>query len=57
MKSTPELNSKGAFRPNFVYLKDFACEEYEKAGKRKIRLKFSLPSGSYATVALKEIIS
>lgn len=57
LRSTPELSSKGAFRPNFVILKDFACEEFKGNGKRKIRLKFSLPSGSYATVALKEIIS
>ncbi|MFH1750881.1 MAG: tRNA pseudouridine(13) synthase TruD [Candidatus Micrarchaeota archaeon] len=57
MKSTPELNSKGALRPNFVFLRDFSCEEFNEGGKRKIRLRFALPSGSYATVALKEILS
>ena len=57
MKSTPELNSKGTYRPNFAFLKDFACAEQKEGGKRGIRLRFALPSGSYATVALKEIIS
>ncbi len=57
MRSTPELSSKGALRPLFVFLKDFEVKEEGEAGKRKIILHFSLPAGSYATVALKEIIS
>jgi tRNA pseudouridine13 synthase len=57
LRITPELRSKGAFRPLFVFLKDFEIDESGSGMDRKIRLKFSLPSGSYATTVLKEILN
>lgn len=48
LQHLPEIHSKGTFRPLFVPLKDFSFE--------KNRFCFELPSGSYATVALREFL-
>ncbi len=56
LPSVPELGSKGDFRPICVYLSDFECSEMEVNEKKCIRLRFSLPSGSYATVAIQNLL-
>jgi tRNA(Glu) U13 pseudouridine synthase TruD len=43
----PILSSEGEYRNTFVNADNFS---YEIMGKKEIRLKFSLPKGSYATV-------
>ncbi len=48
IKGIPELSSKGHFRTLFAPLKDFSFENSI--------FRFSLPSGSYATVALREFL-
>lgn len=48
IKNLPEISSKGAYRTLLAPMKDF---EY-----RKNTFVFSLPSGSYATSALREFI-
>lgn len=48
IKALPEISSKGGYRTVFAPLKDFSFAENT--------LKFSLPSGSYATVALREFL-
>ncbi|MBI5229373.1 tRNA pseudouridine(13) synthase TruD [Candidatus Micrarchaeota archaeon] len=50
LKSMPELHSKGSLRPLFVPLKDFAV-----LFPSPVKIGFSLPSGSYATVAIEEL--
>ncbi len=51
LKRLPELSVKGSRRPLFVFLKGFQARE---EGEKTV-LRFSLPSGSYATVALKAL--
>jgi tRNA pseudouridine13 synthase len=51
LKSIPELASKGALRALFIPLKDFEVLQEFPA-----KIRFSLPSGSYATVALRELL-
>lgn len=53
VKSMPELNCKGGKRLMFAPYKDFS---YSKIDETAVRLKFSLQSGSYATVFLNEFI-
>lgn len=48
LKSIPEISSKGTFRTAFAPLKDFSFT--------KDTFRFSLPSGCYATVALREFL-
>ncbi len=48
MKSIPEIASKGTYRTLLAPLKDFTYSESV--------FRFSLPSGSYATVAMREFI-
>jgi len=48
IRSIPEISSKGNFRTMFAPLKDFSFKEKE--------FNFSLPSGCYATTALREFI-
>jgi tRNA pseudouridine13 synthase len=43
---------QGTRRPNLVYLNDLAAHVEEEG----IRITFSLPAGSYATVLLKEVM-
>jgi tRNA pseudouridine13 synthase len=57
VKSMPELNARGNFRPFFVPLKDFSATQAEGDGRGiNVILKFSLPAGSYATVAVEELL-
>ncbi|MBI5224654.1 tRNA pseudouridine(13) synthase TruD [Candidatus Micrarchaeota archaeon] len=56
LPSVPELGSKGDFRPICVYLSDFECSDSQVDEKKSIRLRFSLPSGSYATVAIQNLL-
>ena len=48
MKSMPEIASKGSYRTLFAPLKDFS--------RNGCVFRFSLPAGSYATVAMKEFM-
>lgn len=50
VKSMPEIRCKGAKRVVFAPYRDFAYDGSNKT------LKFSLPSGSYATVFLRELV-
>jgi len=47
MKSLPELSAKGSYRTLLAPLKDFSFDG---------SFRFSLPSGSYATVAMREFM-
>jgi tRNA pseudouridine13 synthase len=49
-KEFPEISQKGKFRPLVVAVKDFEF----KAENEGVRLSFSLPNGSYATVFLMQ---
>jgi tRNA(Glu) U13 pseudouridine synthase TruD len=51
VKSIPEVSSKGSFRTLFAPLKDFQVIE-----KSPVKLRFSLPSGAYATEAVKHLL-
>ncbi|MGC8586901.1 MAG: tRNA pseudouridine(13) synthase TruD [Candidatus Micrarchaeia archaeon] len=52
IKSMPELSMKGAFRVFFSPFKDFSYSISENA----VKMKFSLPAGSYATVLANEFM-
>lgn len=52
LKAMPELSAKGALRPSIVPLKDFQVLQDEP-----VQVQFSLPSGSYATVALDQLLA
>ncbi len=49
--SMPELSSKGSLRPLFVTMAGF-----EVLGKEPVKIRFLLPAGAYATVALQELL-
>ncbi len=51
LKSMPELSSKGTFRPTKVPLKGFEIFE-----DKPVKVRFALPSGAYATVALDQLL-
>ena len=51
MKSLPEINSKGSYRTLLAPMKDFNLSV-----DTSIVFRFSLPSGSYATVAMREFM-
>ncbi|MBI4361387.1 tRNA pseudouridine(13) synthase TruD [Candidatus Micrarchaeota archaeon] len=51
LKSMPELSAKGVLRPTRVPLKDFQIVSEEP-----LVVRFSLPSGSYATTALDVLL-
>ncbi|MFA6048803.1 MAG: tRNA pseudouridine(13) synthase TruD [Candidatus Micrarchaeia archaeon] len=52
VRSFPEISCKGTVRPLFAKLRDFEVLQKEPAV-----LRFSLPAGSYATVALEHLLS
>lgn len=52
LKSLPELSSKGSMRPLFIPMQEFSATEKENG----VQVKFELPAGSYATVALQELM-
>lgn len=51
IKGMPELTSKGSQRPVFVRFSGFKVLE-----KEPLKVQFSLPSGSYATVAMEALL-
>jgi len=53
IKQIPELSLEGGLRKVFVEVKDFKVLE---KGKKKIKVSFTLPKGSYATMVIKEIL-
>ncbi|MFH1285987.1 MAG: tRNA pseudouridine(13) synthase TruD [Candidatus Micrarchaeota archaeon] len=52
IRSFPELGSKGSWKCALAPLKNFVSEAHEES----MLFKFELPSGSYATMALREFI-
>ncbi|MBI2445171.1 tRNA pseudouridine(13) synthase TruD [Candidatus Micrarchaeota archaeon] len=57
IKSMPNLSVKGTFRATEVPLKDFSAEDNVlQDGMKAAVVRFSLPSGSYATVALDQLL-
>ncbi len=50
LKSIPEIRCKGSQRVLFAPYKDFAYDDTDRT------VRFSLPSGSYATVFLRELV-
>jgi len=57
LKSMPSLSAKGTFRATHVPLKEFVAEDRVlEDGSKAVVVKFSLPSGSYATVALEQLL-
>ncbi|MFH0737305.1 MAG: tRNA pseudouridine(13) synthase TruD [Candidatus Micrarchaeota archaeon] len=55
MKAMPEISSKGTYRTLLAPLRDFSASAPPSAHDA-IVFRFSLPSGSYATVAMREFI-
>ncbi len=57
----PEISSEGSYRDLFVKLSDLKIEKIHddelNRNMRKVVLKFSLPKGSYATIAVKGLFS
>ncbi len=52
IKSLPELSSKGTLRPAFIALKNFKARKV----KTGVQVQFELQSGSYATVAIEQLL-
>jgi tRNA(Glu) U13 pseudouridine synthase TruD len=50
IKSIPEISSAGSYRPFLIPIKNFKFE-YEKN-----LYEFELPSGAYATIAMRELL-
>ncbi len=61
IKQIPELSAEGEMRKAFTKVENFqkgSIEEDElNQGKKKISASFTLPKGSYATMAIRRIIS
>ncbi len=59
VKEIPEISSEGRLRFAFVDLADIHVSGFEddelNSEKKKCKIEFSLPNGSYATVAIKSI--
>lgn len=59
IKQIPELSLEGEMRSAFVEVQDFqVLEESDdelNQGKKKIKLSFTLPKGSYATIVVKRL--
>ncbi len=57
LRSMPELSSEGAMRVTSVEVRpEFEVGADEKLSKEIVNLEFALPSGSYATVVLREFM-
>ncbi|MBR9683842.1 tRNA pseudouridine(13) synthase TruD, partial [Candidatus Woesearchaeota archaeon] len=54
VKQIPELSLEGELRKVFVEMKDFKVLEKEK---KKVKIAFTLPKGSYATIVIKEVFT
>ena len=61
IKQIPELTLEGELRTVFVEVKDLKVGKKEKdqlnPGKKKMKVSFTLPKGSYATMAIKRMVS
>jgi len=61
IKQIPELTLEGELRNVFVVVKDMKIAKTMKDelndGKKKVKVSFTLPKGSYATLVIKRIIS
>jgi tRNA pseudouridine13 synthase len=61
IKEFPELSSEGTERKVFAETKDFAMGTLENdelnPGKKKVKLTFTLPPGSYATEFVRQLFS
>src|SRR3989344_3611469 len=61
IKQIPELTLEGELRNVFVDVKDLKIgrkqEDELNAGKSKVKVSFTLPKGSYATMVIKKIVS
>jgi tRNA pseudouridine13 synthase len=59
IKQIPELSLEGENRKAFIEVHDFRIGELEEddlnSGKNKIKISFSLPKGSYATMVVKRL--
>jgi len=53
IKSMPELTAEGGKRELAVEMKELAIE---KIGEKEYRIRFLLPKGSYATMAVKQMM-
>ena len=55
----PELTSEGSIRSMFIDIKNLEISDLEddelNENKKKCKIKFSLPKGSYATVVIKAL--
>ncbi len=60
IRQLPELSVEGTLRDAFVKADDFELGKPEddelNSGMKKLRIKFSLPKGSYATIVVKALI-
>ncbi len=56
MKEFPILSSRGTFRPLLVTPSEFSSTLMETDGELRVRVRFDLPKGSYASVIFREII-
>ncbi len=61
IRQIPELTLEGEMRPVFIKINNLEIDKEEKdelnPGKKKINISFSLPKGSYATMAVKKIMT
>lgn len=61
IKSLPQLSPEGELRKGFTEIKDLKIGKEEadelNPGKKKIKLSFFLDKGSYATMAVRQIIN
>lgn len=60
IKQIPELSLEGEMRKSFIEVKNLTISRKKKdelnAGKKKVKISFSLPKGSYATMVIKRMI-
>ncbi|MBS3140296.1 tRNA pseudouridine(13) synthase TruD [Candidatus Woesearchaeota archaeon] len=60
IKPIPEISAEGELRTVFVEVKDLVINNSEKddlnSGKKKVKVSFSLPKGSYATMAVRKMV-
>lgn len=61
IKQIPQLTLEGELRKAFIKVKDLKTEKEQKdelnPGKKKVTISFTLPKGSYATMAIRRIVS
>ena len=54
IKAIPELTMEGTTRECFAQVEGFSSE---KLDEKTIKIKFSLPKGSYATIVVKALMA